>query len=106
MTSPFILGPRSRRGPYDIKITLKSQVCHGNVKIVSLCMQSCYGPHYIKLLNMLTTSGLFILLHRGSYMSAHVLLSLLNKFRKSDKMRGLLSILSLFRNEFNKLNRK
>ena len=24
---------------------------------------------------MLTTSGLFILLHRGSYMSAHVLLN-------------------------------
>ena len=37
-------------------------------------------------------------------MSAHVLLNLLNKFRKRDKMRGLPSILSLFRNEFNKLN--
>ena len=37
-------------------------------------------------------------------MSAHVLLSLLNELRKSDKMRGLPSILSLFRNEFNKLN--
>ena len=49
---------------------------------------------------------------RGSYMSAHVLLNLLlnvllnilNKLRKSDKMRGLPSILSLFRNEFNKFN--
>ena len=29
-------------------------------------------------------------------MSAHVLLNLLNEFGKSDKMRGLLSILSLF----------
>ena len=29
-------------------------------------------------------------------MSAHVLLNLLNEFRKSDKMRGLLSIFSLF----------
>ena len=29
-------------------------------------------------------------------MSAHVLLNLLNKLGKSDKMRGLLSILSLF----------
>ena len=37
-------------------------------------------------------------------MSAHVLLNLLNELRKSDKMRGLLSILSLFRNEFNTLN--
>ena len=37
-------------------------------------------------------------------MSAHVLLNLLNEFRKRDKMRGLSSILSLFRNEFNKFN--
>ena len=37
-------------------------------------------------------------------MSAHVLLNLLNKLRKRDKMRGLLSILSLLRNEFDKLN--
>ena len=29
-------------------------------------------------------------------MSAHVLLNLLNKLRKSDQMQGLLSILSLF----------
>ena len=33
-------------------------------------------------------------------MSAHVLLNLLNKLGKSDKMRGLLSNLSLFRKEF------
>ena len=39
-------------------------------------------------------------------MSAHILLNLLliNKLRKRDKMRGLSSILSFFRNEFNKLN--
>ena len=37
-------------------------------------------------------------------MSVHVLLNLLNELRKRDKMRGLPSILSLFRNEFNKLN--
>ena len=41
---------------------------------------------------------------RGSHMSANVLLNLLNELRKKDKMRGLLSILSLFRNEFNKFN--
>ena len=34
-------------------------------------------------------------------MSAHVLLNLLNELGKRDKMRGLPSILSLFRNEFN-----
>ena len=42
--------------------------------------------------------------NRGSYMSAHVLLNLLNELGKRDKMRGLPSILSLFRNEFNKFN--
>ena len=37
-------------------------------------------------------------------MSAHVLLNLLNKLRKRDEMRGLPSILFLFRNKFNKFN--
>ena len=37
-------------------------------------------------------------------MSAHVLLNLLNKLRKKDKMRSLSIILSLFRNAFNKFN--
>ena len=34
--------------------------------------------------------------HRGSYMSAHGLLDLLNELGKRDIMGGLLSILSLF----------
>ena len=38
-------------------------------------------------------------------MSAHVLLNLLNNLGKRDKMRGLPSILSLFRNELNKLKK-
>ena len=37
-------------------------------------------------------------------MSVHFLLNLLNMPRKRDKMRGSPSILSLFRNEFNKFN--
>ena len=37
-------------------------------------------------------------------MSAHVLLNLLYELGKRDKMRGLPSIFSLFRNEFNKFN--
>ena len=37
-------------------------------------------------------------------MSAHVLWNLLNELRKRDKKRGLPSILSLFRNKFNKFN--
>ena len=45
-----------------------------------------------------------MLIHRESNMIARVSLYLLNKLRKSDKMQGLPSILSLFRNEFNKFN--
>ena len=56
--------------------------------------------HAYKLLQSLCE----IILHRGSYMSAHVLLNLLNELRKSDKMRGLASILLLFSNKFNKFN--
>ena len=37
-------------------------------------------------------------------MSAQVLLNLFNELRKSDRMLGLLSILSLFRNKLNKIN--
>ena len=37
-------------------------------------------------------------------MSAHILLNLLNKLGKRDKIRGLSSILSLFCNEYNKFD--
>ena len=37
-------------------------------------------------------------------MSAHILFNLLNELRKRDKMQCLPSILSLFRNKFNKFN--
>ena len=46
-------------------------------------------------------------IYKGSYMSAHVLLNLLNELGKRDRMRGLPNILSFFlRNEFNKFNNK
>ena len=37
-------------------------------------------------------------------MSVHVLSNILNELGKRDKIRGLPSILSLFRNEFNQFN--
>ena len=37
-------------------------------------------------------------------MSSHILLNLLHEFGKRYRMRGLLSNISLFRNEFNKFN--
>ena len=46
-----------------------------------------------------------LMLNRRSYMSAHVLLNLLNELGQRDKMRVLSSILSFFRNEFNNFNK-
>ena len=72
--------------------------------------QSDYKDHDIKEVTWknigksVELSGLRQIIHRGSYMSAYVLLNLLNEFGKRDKMRGLSSILSLFCNEFNKFN--
>ena len=48
--------------------------------------------------NNVVASGIVcpgFVIYRGSYMSAHVLLNLLNELGKRDKMRGLPSILSL-----------
>ena len=42
--------------------------------------------------------------NRVSYMSARVLLNLLNEVWEREKMRGLPSILSIFRNGFDKYN--
>ena len=53
---------------------------------------------------MITVCHKVISLYKGSFVSAHVLLNLLNELGKRDKMRGLPSILSLPRNEFNKFN--
>ena len=41
-------------------------------------------------------SGIYFTSYIGSYMSAHVLLNVLNELEKRDKMRGLSSILPLF----------
>ena len=47
---------------------------------------------------------IYISVHRGSYVNAHVLFNLLNVMGKRDKMRGFPSILSLFGNESNRFN--
>ena len=64
-----------------------------------LVFLSLFGKNWIAI----ATSNLYQI-YSESYMSAHVLLNLLNELRKRDKMRGLPSILYLFRNEFNKFN--
>ena len=42
--------------------------------------------------------------YRGSYMSVHVLLNLLNELGKRNKRRGLSNILSFYRSELNKIH--
>ena len=54
-------------------------------------MKNIYGPN---------NNGI----NRGSYLSDHVVLNLLNELGERDKMQGLPSILSLFLNEFKKFN--
>ena len=58
------------------------------IRLLNLCFDFTYPTFYRPVHNM----------------SAQVLLSLLNELGKSDKMRGLPSILSLFCNKFNKFN--
>ena len=74
---------------------LKQDITVGKQNYIAACTEyeSCVSLH-----------NFHICIHRGSYMSANVLLNLLNELGKRDKMRGLPSILSLFRNEFNKFN--
>ena len=48
--------------------------------------------------------GPYAIITKRSKMSAHVLSIVLNELRNRDKMQGLPSILSFFRNEFNKFN--
>ena len=57
-----------------------------------------YGP--LSLINCQFVKIIDYFTHRRSYISAHVLLNLLNELRKRDKMRGLRG----FRNKFNKFN--
>ena len=45
------------------------------------------------------------MIHRGSIISVNVLFNLLNELIERGKMRGLSSILTLFRNELNKFNK-
>ena len=46
----------------------------------------------------------YLLARHRSYMSVPVLLNLLKELRKRDEMRGLSSVLSLFRSKFIKFN--
>ena len=65
--------------------TLES-VCH---LIIPILLVAGMNIDVLDLLPSITLTQTII--NRGSYMSAHVLLNLLNELRKRDKMRGLLN---------------
>ena len=76
-----------------------------------MCVCVCFIPVLLSMSSVLSGFAIISLrkgdiyyFNRESYMSAHVLLNLLNELRKRIKMRGLPSILSYFRNEFIKIN--
>ena len=81
----------------------KSTLMHVALSIASILFAVCSRWRYWWA-RTLTYNHIKCYRHRDSYISAHVLLNLLNKLRKADKTRGLSSILSLFLNEFNKLD--
>ena len=63
--------------------------------IIQLYLKNCLPQLIFSFFGAHSSSRMDVI-YRGSYMSAHVLLNLLNEFGKRDKMRGLPSILSLF----------
>ena len=96
--------------PVEIRFHGNSSSNHQNQGLVDLklynkwgriCADNFGGEEADVVCRMLGYSGY---VYRGSNMSAHVLLNLLNELGKRDKMRGMPSILSFFRNEFNKFN--
>ena len=89
---------RKWTGPIDYNGKFQLFVCISYVPLISFVIISLFHIIFLVLFTQKNTKN------RGSYMSAHVLLNLLNQLRKRDKMRGFLSILSFFRNEFNKFN--
>ena len=91
----------------NIQSIRKTRVLHfyPQVQMTGTDAAEIYIYLFVRRFTMLIVFPTFIcIIYRGSYMSAHVLLNLLNELGKIDKMRGLPSILSLFRNEFNKFN--
>ena len=70
--------------------------------VLKLLEKGTFSKYHVSCLSLLKHRKLPISIKIP--ISDHVLLNLLNELGKRDKMQGLLSILSLFRNEFYKLN--
>ena len=75
---------------------------YSNIYIIMIHLLHIYV--HLKIPVIFQSISIIKIIYEGSYRSAYVLLNLLNDLGKRDKMRGLPSILHLFRNEFNKVN--
>ena len=89
-------------GSYDECHAVKKEDLHNTSPGVTTSQRQFSGKYCT--VSVEVGLGNMVALNRGNYMSANVLLNLLNELGKRDKMRGLPSILSLFRNEFDKFN--
>ena len=76
--------------------TTNNQLRYNTKMYVQMKTATCQYRMYRQDATILTPYTNANIINRGSYMSAHVLLNLLNELGKRDKMRGLPSILSLF----------
>ena len=90
------------KGQGQINMNICFKACDTNLSYIVWCKVFIFGK--MVPCGVYRTIKLSDRWYRGSYMSAHFLLNLLNELGKRDKMRGLPSILSFFRNEFNKFN--
>ena len=106
---PYLLGYKMGCFPFEQSESSRSVfVLEGKCDVITelYYKQECnsHRPTHSTMRKRQSNTMIHTLIHRGSYMSAHVLLNLLNELGKRDKIQGFPSILSLFRNKFNKFN--
>ena len=87
-------------GPLQCRETRKHVTCDVIFATVGTQPYWKLYPYAVSYLLFLYIFRIYGTTNRGYYISAHVLLNLLNELGKSDKMQGLPSILLLFRIEF------
>ena len=97
----ILFGPLCEKNLFSMfanKKGVSKQKCADHPVQMSSLIIACVICLLESIISKLDTNKFSVLVYRGSYMSFHALLNLLlNDLRKRDKMRGLLSILSLFR---------
>ena len=103
--TPHFINLSSYGTPHLMGLSTRDTALHGFIKWHQVAVTSYFmGLSRLDALLLSWFNKFVKSLHRGSYMSARVLLNLLNELGKRNKMWGLSSILPLFCSEFNKFN--